>query len=55
MTNKADVQLGSSLHVGHEVHRGGHVIQPDATEITRKGSRQFAVQQNVWEEAQVRV
>jgi hypothetical protein len=29
MTNKVDVQLDSSIHIGHEVQRGGHIIQHD--------------------------
>lgn len=47
MTNKIDVQLDSSLHIGHEVHRGGHIIQHDGTEITKKASRQAVHQTEV--------
>jgi hypothetical protein len=47
MTNKIDVQLDSSLHVGHEVHKGGHIIQHDGTEITKKSSRRAVHQTEV--------
>jgi hypothetical protein len=47
MTNKVDVQLDSSIHIGHEVQRAGHIIQHDGTEITARGSRQSAIQQDV--------
>jgi len=37
MTRKIDVQLDAGLHVGlHEVHKGGHVIEHDGTEISRR-------------------
>jgi hypothetical protein len=34
MASKVDFQLDSSLLAGHEVHRGGHVIQPNSTQIS---------------------
>lgn len=34
MTNKVDVELDEAVHVGfHEVHKGGHVLAKDGTDI----------------------